>query len=88
MASAERVAEQLGLTEDDFDGTMTCGDVNQHAIDVAEEIMSQTTAGKHALDRFKKSGRPICLGDDFTPVGNIGPLFVSESLSVKDDSKN
>ena len=88
MASADRVAEQLGLTADQYDGTKTCGDMNQYAIDLAEQIMQETPAGKHALERFKQSGRPICLGDDFSPVGNIGPLFVKETLSVKDDSKN
>ena len=28
MASADRVAEQLGLTSDQYDGTLTCKDVN------------------------------------------------------------
>lgn len=88
MASADRVAEQLGLTADQYDGTKTCGDMNQYAIELAEQIMQQTPSGKHALDRFKQKGRPICLGDDFAPLGNIGPLFVKETLSVKDDSKN
>lgn len=88
LASAERVAEQLGLTADQYDGTKTCADMNQYAIDLAEQLMQETDAGKHALDRFKQKGRPICLGDDFAPFGNIGPLFVQETISVKDDSKN
>lgn len=58
--------------------------MNQHAIEVAEQIMQTTPAGKHALERFKSKGRPICLGDDFTPFGNIGPLFVEQTLKVDD----
>jgi len=88
MASADRVAEQLGLTADQYDGTKTCADMNQYAIELAEQIMQETPSGKHALERFKQKGRPICLGDDFSPIGNIGPLFVKETLSVKDDKKN
>lgn len=88
MASADRVAEQLGLTADQYDGTKTCADMNQYAIDLAEQLMQETPAGKHALERFQQQGRKICLGDDFSPIGNIGPLFVQETISVKDDSKN
>ena len=62
--------------------------MNEYAIEVAENYMKNTAAGAHALDRFKKSGRPICLHDDFTPIGNIGPLFVEETLEVKDDKNN
>ena len=47
-----------------------------------------TAAGTHALERFKMSGRPICLYDDFTPFLNIGPLFVKETIEVKDDKDN
>merc|ERR1712151_483597 len=39
MASADRVAEQLGLSSDQYDNTKTCADVNQYAIEVAEQIM-------------------------------------------------
>ena len=88
MLAAERVAEQLGLSADQYDADVTCGDVNAYAIEVAEQIMQSTPAGKHALERFKNSGRPICIGEDFTPFGNIGPLFVKEHLEVKDDTKN
>ena len=88
MLAAERVAEQLGLSADQYDADVTCGDVNAYAIEVAEQIMQSTPAGKHALQRFKNSGRPICIGEDFTPFGNIGPLFVKEHLEVKDDKKN
>merc|ERR1712151_521195 len=84
MASADRVAEQLKLTSDQYDNTLDCKDVNQHAIEVAEQIMQTTPAGKHALERFKSKGRPICLGSDFTPFGNIGPLFVEQTIKVDD----
>ena len=62
--------------------------MNAYAIEVAENYMKKTPAGTHALDRFKESGRPICLHEDFTPIGNIGPLFVKETLEVKDDKDN
>ena len=52
MLSAERVAEQLGLSADAYNADMTCGDVNAYAIEVAEQIMQTTSAGKHALERF------------------------------------
>ena len=52
MLSAERVAEQLGLSADAYNADMTCGDVNAYAIEVAEQIMQTTPAGKHALERF------------------------------------
>jgi len=87
MASADRVAEQLGLSSDLYEAK-TCGDVNQYAVDLAEQLMAETAAGKHALERFKQQGRRICLGDDFSPLGNIGPLFVSERISVKDDASD
>lgn len=88
MASADRVAEQLSLTSDQYEAGKTCADVNQYAIELAEQLLQETEAGKQTLERFKKQGRHICLGDDFTPIGNIGPLFVKERISVKDDSKN
>jgi len=88
LASADRVAEQLGLTADQYDGSLTCADMNQYAIDLAEQIMQSTENGRKALDRFKSRGRPICLGDDFAPPGNIGPLFVKERISIKDDFKD
>lgn len=29
----------------------------------------------------------MCYDDDWHPTGNIGPLFVSESMTIKDDKK-
>ena len=87
MAAADRVAQQLGLSSNEY-SQKTCADVNQYAIDLAEELMAKTAAGKHALERFKNNGRRICLGPDFSPVGNIGPLFVEETISIKDDTSD
>ena len=44
MAAADRVAEQLGLSSDQY-SQKTCADVNQYAIDLAEQLMSETAAG-------------------------------------------
>ena len=88
MASADRVAQQLGLSSEQYDGTMTCADMNQYAIDLAEQILGESSVGQKTLKRFQQRGRRICLGKDFTPTGNIGPLFIKEKIKVKDDSKN
>ena len=39
MASADRVAEQLGISSNQYE-QKTCADVNQYAIDLAEELMA------------------------------------------------
>jgi len=36
------------------------------------------------MARYKKSGRPICYKKDFTATGNIGPLFIKETMEIKD----
>ena len=45
MASADRVAQQLNLSSEQYDGTMTCADMNQYAIDLAEQILGETSVG-------------------------------------------
>jgi len=36
------------------------------------------------MARHKFNERPICFKKDFTAPGNIGPLFVKETMSIKD----
>jgi len=68
-----------------FDDGKTCEDVNRYAIEVAENLLYQTPNGEMVMARHKFKGRPICLKKDFTPFGNIGPLFIKESISIKDN---
>lgn len=88
MASADRIAEQLKVAEGDYDGTLTCMEMNQIAIDTALEYLNTFEAGKNTVARFNSRGRPICLKKDHNATGNIGPLWVSEKMTIKDDSEN
>jgi hypothetical protein len=36
------------------------------------------------MARHKTVGRPICFKKDFTAFGNIGPLFIKETMKIKD----
>lgn len=67
-----------------YNNTKTCEDVNRYAVEVAEGLLYQTPQGEMIMARHKTVGRPICFKKDFTPFGNIGPLFVKESISIKD----
>jgi len=84
MTAAERIAQQLKLTGN---SSPNCSDVNKYVVQLAEQILSQTEAGNNTLARFKAKGRGIMFGDDFSPFGNIGPLFVKGSIKIEDSSK-
>ena len=88
MASSERVAEQLHLSSGSYNSTLTCMDMNIIAYETAIEYLKTTDAGVEALARFEERGRPICFKPDFDAFGNIGPLWVSNSMTIKDDKKN
>lgn len=62
--------------------------MNQKAIDFAMEYLNSYDAGKNTIARFNSRGRPICLTKDHTATGNIGPLWVSEKMTIKDDAEN
>ena len=38
------------------------------------------------MERYTKLGRTICLEDDFSAPGNIGPLWVKGSLKMSDNA--
>jgi hypothetical protein len=56
-------------------------------VQLAEEILAKSEAGKATLARYKKRGRGIFFGADFSPLGNIGPLFVKGSIKIQDSPK-
>lgn len=85
LASADRVAQQLNVSSADYDASLTCKAVNQQAADTARQLLKATDAGKNTLARFDARGRPLCFEDDFTAPFNIGPLFVDEHMSIKDN---
>lgn len=88
MASADRVAQQLKLADGTYNDTLTCMDVNKLAYATAIEYLKTTDAGKNTLDRFEKRGRPICFAPDYDAFGNIGPLWVSDAMTIEDDKTN
>ena len=62
--------------------------MNKLAHEKAVELLNQTEAGKFTIQRFEARGRPICYKKDFTATGNIGPLWVKETMKIKDDEEN
>lgn len=88
MASSDRVAEQMHLAGGTYNNTLTCMDMNKIAYDTAIHYLQKTSAGQDALERFEERGRPICFTPDFNAPGNIGPLWVANSMTIKDDDKN
>lgn len=65
MASANRVAKVLNVTKDFFDDKARCSTVNAFAEETAHGFLSETDAGKDALARYIKRGRPIRFLKDF-----------------------
>jgi len=88
MVSANRIAQVLNVTADNFNDTIRCIDVNKYSEELAHDILSSTTAGANALKRHLAKGRKICYGNDYQPPGGIGPLFVKQTMTIKDDKKN
>ena len=88
MASSDRVAEQLHLGTGTYNNTLTCMDMNKIAYETAIQYLNRTSAGQEALERFGERGRPVCFTPDFDAPGNIGPLWVMNSMTIKDDVKN
>jgi hypothetical protein len=48
-------------------------------------MLNKTEAGKKALARHLSKGRTICFGKDYQPPGGIGPLFVKQTMKIKDN---
>ena len=88
MASADRVAQQLQLPKGTYNDTLTCMDMNKFAYQTAIAYLKTTEAGINTFERFEAHGRPICFGPDYDAFGNIGPLWVSEAMTIEDDKKN
>jgi hypothetical protein len=42
----------------------------------------------NTIRRFLDNGRQICFTDDFTAPGNAGPLWVKQTMRIKDDTEN
>lgn len=85
LASADRIAQQLGIGADDYAHNVTCREVSKAAIEKAWDLLNSTDGGRHVLELYEKRGRPICLLPDTTVLFNIGPLFISETISLKDN---
>ena len=80
MLSGDRVAQQLNVTT--YDKTVTCGSVNEWAVQLAEHMAFSST-----LERYKKSGRGWCFLADVPTFQNIGPLWVfKDALALKDNA--
>lgn len=54
------------------------------AYQTAIEYLQSTDAGRTALTRHEERGRPICYKPDYDAFGNIGPLWVSDVMTIKD----
>ena len=55
------------------------------AYETALGELNMTSTGQIAIGRYATRGRKVCFEDDFAATGNIGPLFVSESMTIKDN---
>merc|ERR1711871_1258642 len=53
---------------------------------MAKEFLQSTAVGKTTLARFMAKGRGIFFGEDFSPFGNIGPLFVKGTIKIDDSA--
>jgi hypothetical protein len=76
MVDATRVAQQLKVKTN---ASISCGDINRMAVEVAKKLVPAKS-----LQRFEKKGRGVCYMDDATVFSNIGPLWVSSSVSLKE----
>jgi hypothetical protein len=85
MVGSERIIAQLNLSAGEYSANRSCMDVNKHAVDVAIQLLTDANL-TFVLERYHRRGRTICFLPDFAPVGNIGPLFVHGSMSVKDNT--
>jgi len=84
MTSAERISEQLKLTNN---SSPDCIEVNKYALQIATNILSKSEVGNNTLARFQAKGRGIMFANDFSPIGNIGPLFVSGTIKIEDSAQ-
>eukprot|EP00939_MAST-03C_sp_MAST-3C-sp1_P002003 g2003.t1 len=87
LASADRVAQQLGIGSPGtkYVANRTCRDLSQAAIERAFDLLRKTPAGRRAVELHSRRGRPFCLLPDGHAFGNIGPLFVSETIKIADN---
>lgn len=85
MVSANRIAQVLNVTKDNFNDKLRCEDVNIYSEQLAHTILQTTSSGTNALARHISKGRKICHGKDYQPPGGIGPLFVKGTMTIKDD---
>merc|ERR1711907_382006 len=84
MTSSDRIAQQLNISGN---SNPNCSVVNEYMVHVAEQILNSSSVGRATLERFRAKGRGIFFGPDFSPFGNIGPLFVSGTIKIEDSSK-
>jgi len=84
MTGSDRIAQQLKLKTN---SKPNCSAVNEYSVRLAEEILAKSEAGNTTLARYHQRGRGIFFGPDFSPFGNIGPLFVKGSIKIEDGPK-
>ncbi|KAK3264428.1 hypothetical protein CYMTET_26835 [Cymbomonas tetramitiformis] len=79
LLSSESIERQLNVTA--VTRGVTCGDVNKYAAEMVMKLLSPTT-----LKRYKAKGRQLCWKPDFQPFGDVGPLFIYESLELTENA--
>eukprot|EP01062_Namystynia_karyoxenos_P062603 TRINITY_DN55499_c0_g1_i1.p2 TRINITY_DN55499_c0_g1~~TRINITY_DN55499_c0_g1_i1.p2 ORF type:complete len:512 (+),score=193.15 TRINITY_DN55499_c0_g1_i1:66-1538(+) len=72
LASRQRVRQQLGMSTP-TDPSDTCMALNQGALDLATKTLPAATT-----QRWKKQGKPMLFGPDFTVTMDIGPLWLKK----------
>merc|ERR1711871_899920 len=84
MTSSDRIAQQLNVTGNT---SPNCSAMNEYVVHLATEILNQTEVGRNTLARYHARGRGIFFAPDFSPLGNIGPLFVKGNIKIEDSAK-
>lgn len=84
MTSSDRIAQQLNITAN---SSPNCSAVNEYVVDLAKQILAKSEVGNNTLTRYLREGRGIFFGEDFSPIGNIGPLFVKGTITITDSAK-
>jgi len=76
MVDATRVAEQLKIQTN---SSISCGDVNRKAVEVALRLLPEKS-----LKRYQEKGRGVCYEEDTHAPGNVGPLWVKQSITLEE----
>ncbi|KAK3257679.1 hypothetical protein CYMTET_33245 [Cymbomonas tetramitiformis] len=82
LVSSGRIEQQLNVTA--VTKGVTCGDVNKYAVEKMKDLL-QSQVPK-TLQRYETKGRGFCWKPDFSPPGDIGPLFIAETLELKENA--